>query len=68
MNQCPPRCDACRVSVCPQENHQADEWGYVQGGHDIDDADFRVRRADIRPARPSLSLLRAAATFRWTLF
>lgn len=30
----------------PQENHQADEWGYVEGGHDIDDADFRVRRAE----------------------
>lgn len=34
------------LSACPQESHQYDEWGYVQGGHDIDDADFRVRRAD----------------------
>jgi hypothetical protein len=37
------------ASLSLQESHQYDEWGYVQGGHDIDDADFRVRR--VHPPR-----------------
>ncbi|CAM6102752.1 unnamed protein product [Calypogeia fissa] len=28
-----------------EENHQVDDWGYVEGGHDIDEADIRVRIA-----------------------
>lgn len=26
-----------------EETLQLEEWGYVEGGHDIDDADMRVR-------------------------
>ena len=28
-----------------EEAHQVKEWGYVEGGHDIDEADLRVRLA-----------------------
>ncbi|XP_024359709.1 uncharacterized protein [Physcomitrium patens] len=28
-----------------EENHQVEEWGYVEGGHDIDEADMRVKIA-----------------------
>jgi ATP synthase F1 complex assembly factor 2 len=26
-----------------EEDHQVEDWGYVEGGHDIDEADIRVK-------------------------
>jgi len=39
-----------------EEDAQAREWGYVEGGHDVDEADLRAR---VGAAAAFLSLLRA---------
>eukprot|EP00270_Netrium_digitus_P003915 TRINITY_DN14767_c1_g2_i1.p1 TRINITY_DN14767_c1_g2~~TRINITY_DN14767_c1_g2_i1.p1 ORF type:complete len:460 (-),score=94.81 TRINITY_DN14767_c1_g2_i1:372-1751(-) len=41
------------------EDHQVEEWGYVEGGHDIDEADLHVRVA-------SASLFMRLLQFDWS--